>query len=96
MKRVHLLISGRVQGVWYRASTQQQAQQLGLVGWVRNLHDGRVEAVAEGLREALDALVRWAHDGPPAARVDQVAVSWSEPSGAFEGFEVRRSGTLDG
>ena len=96
MKRVHLLISGRVQGDWYRASTQQQAQQLGLGGWVRNLHDGRVEAVAEGLRVALDSLVGWAHDGPPAARVDQVTVSWSEPSGAFEGFEVRRSGTLDG
>ena len=93
--RVHLLIQGRVQGVWYRASTQQKAEKLGLTGWVRNLHDGRVEAVAQGAREALDALVTWAHDGPPTARVDHVSVRWTEPDEALEGFELRRTTHLD-
>ena len=93
--RVHLLIQGRVQGVWYRASTQQKAEKLGLTGWVRNLHDGRVEAVAQGAREALDALVTWAHDGPPTARVDHVSVRWAEPDEALVGFELRRTAHLD-
>ena len=95
VERVHLLIQGRVQGVWYRASTQRQAETLGLTGWVRNLHDGRVEAVAQGAREALDALVTWAHDGPPTARVDNVSVRWSEPGEALEGFELRRTTTFE-
>lgn len=93
--RVHLLIQGLVQGVWYRASTQQQAEKLGLTGWVRNLHDGRVEAVAQGPREALDALVTWAHDGPASARVDNVSVRWSDPQESLEGFELRRTVNLD-
>ena len=96
MKCAHLLISGKVQGVWYRASTQQKAQALGLCGWVRNLTDGRVEALTEGPADALDALIAWAHDGPPAARVEAVTVRWNEPSGAFNDFEVRPSATVDG
>jgi acylphosphatase len=95
VERAHLLIRGRVQGVWYRASTQRKAASLGLAGWVRNLGDGRVEAVAQGPREALDALVSWAHDGPPAARVDNVSVRWSEPGELLEGFELRRTANLD-
>ena len=89
MERAHLLISGRVQGVWYRASTRQEACALELVGWVRNLRDGRVEVLAEGPREALEALLRWCHEGPPAATVVEVDVNWSESSGEFAGFELR-------
>jgi len=72
-KRYHVF--GRVQGVWYRASTRDQALQLGLVGWVRNLDDGSVETVACGTPEALDAFKAWLRQGPPAARVDRVEES---------------------
>ena len=88
MERAHLFVTGRVQGVWYRASPRDKACSLGLVGWVRNLSDGRVEIVAEGSRENLDALLRWAHEGPPSAQVADVAVSWAEASAEFADFEV--------
>jgi len=88
MERVHLLISGRVQGVWYRAGTRERAEALGLVGWVRNLRDGRVEAVAEGPRDALDALVAWTWSGPPAAEVVDVVASWEEATAEADVFQV--------
>jgi acylphosphatase len=87
--RAHVVVSGRVQGVWYRGSMQEEAARLGLVGWVRNRHDGTVEAEAEGPREAVDALVAWARTGPPAARVLDVQVAWIEPRGERSGFAVR-------
>ena len=90
MERVHLLISGRVQGVFYRASTEAKARELGLGGWVRNLPDGRVEAVAEGPRAMLEQLVAWCHQGPPAARVGHVEPVFSEASGEFGDFSQRR------
>jgi acylphosphatase len=65
-------VSGRVQGVWYRASTQQRARELGLEGYARNLSDGRVEVLACGEHEALASLERWMWQGPPAAKVDSV------------------------
>jgi len=74
MRRVRAIVSGRVQGVSYRASTTAQARKLGLVGWVRNLPDGAVEIEAEGPNDAVDALVIWCWRGPPAARVTGVAV----------------------
>jgi len=86
---VHLHITGRVQGVWYRGSTQREARALGLSGWVRNLPDGRVEAEACGPREALEALVAWCHDGPELASVTDVQAIWSEPSGTYVDFQVR-------
>lgn len=89
-QRVHLEVSGRVQGVFYRASAEAHARKLGLVGWVRNLPDGRVEAVAEGPPEALDAFVAWCHKGPPAARVDEVFVAHEAATGEFTGFTTRR------
>lgn len=74
-----LLISGRVQGVFYRASTQDEAQALKLSGWVRNLPAGQVEVLAEGPREKIEALVAWCKKGPPMARVSSVDVKWCEP-----------------
>jgi acylphosphatase len=88
MERARLLISGRVQGVGYRYSTVNAARRFGLRGWVRNLDDGRVEAVAEGPREKLEELIRWAHQGPPAARVSDVAVTWEPATGEFRSFDV--------
>lgn len=87
--RLHLLISGRVQGVWYRASTRTRARDLGLTGWVRNLPDGRVEALAEGPGAALEALLAWCHDGPMLARVSAIDTTWGEATGEFSSFEAR-------
>ena len=71
-RRVRLLVSGRVQGVWFRGAMQQQAATLGLGGWVRNLRDGRVEALIVGPVKEVEALVEWAGVGPSGARVDRV------------------------
>lgn len=90
MERVRLLIRGRVQGVYYRASTRERARELGVVGWVRNLADGRVEALAEGPRDTLEQLVAWCEQGPPAARVSAVEPRWSEASGEFDDFRIVR------
>ena len=87
--RAHLNITGRVQGFWYRASTQAKAEELGLTGWVRNCADGSVELAAEGERAVLVALIAWAHDGPPGARVQAVDVRWEAAAGGFAGFNVR-------
>lgn len=84
-----LLITGRVQGVWYRASAQAEARRLGVRGWVRNLPDGEVEARVEGEREAVNAFVAWCRRGPPNARVDDVDVSPAEASEPLTGFTVR-------
>lgn len=75
MKSVHVLISGLVQGVGYRYSTRQAATERGVTGWVRNLPDGRVEAEFHGSAQAVDALLAWCEQGPPAARVESVEVS---------------------
>lgn len=89
MERVHIKVYGRVQGVFFRAHTQKEAQRLGLKGWVRNTEDGGVEAVAEGERGVLDAFVEWCNHGPPSASVQKVDVSW-EPAKANESdFQIR-------
>lgn len=90
MARLHLLITGRVQGVFYRQSTTQVATDLGLRGWVRNLPDGRVEVLAEGSQAALEQLLAFCHEGPPAALVEQVERAWQDETGEFERFETRR------
>ena len=82
----HLRIHGRVQGVYYRQTMQEQAQALQVTGWVRNRHDGSVEAYACGKPAALDALVAWAEGGPPAARVDECVVSPAEADPALHDF----------
>jgi len=86
MKRAHIWVSGKVQGVWFRASTVDVATKLKLKGWVRNLPDGRVEIVAEGKKEALDRLIEWCHEGPPLAIVDDVEIVWEEYKGEFLDF----------
>lgn len=83
----HLIITGRVQGVGYRQWTCHQAEKFGLRGWVRNRHDGSVEAVIDGEAAALQALIERAHHGPPAAKVDSVSVT--EADGEFSRFEWR-------
>lgn len=87
-RRVHVLISGRVQGVAYRAAMKAQAGGLGLSGWARNLPDGRVEATAQGSEEHLQDLLTWCHRGPPAARVNDVTATWHDPDPSLTGFEV--------
>ncbi len=88
MKRAHVWVSGWVQGVFFRAHTRDTALSLGLRGWVKNLPDGRVEAVFEGEDDALNKMVSWCHKGPAAARVDDVEVEWEEPTGEFEDFSI--------
>ncbi len=82
-----LIITGRVQGVSFRASMVHKARSLGVTGWVRNRSDGSVEAMICGTPEQIAAMLLWARRGPPAARVDHVAVE--EASGEFSGFEQR-------
>jgi acylphosphatase len=88
--RVHLVVSGLVQGVAFRAYTVDEAHRLRVAGWVRNLPDGRVEAEAEGERAALEALVAWCRAGPPSARVDGVEASWGSYRGDLGPFSIRR------
>lgn len=85
-RRVHLFISGRVQGVGFRAFTQRQAKGLGLTGWVRNLRDGRVEAIVEGPKDKVAQLIEKVNRGPRAARVEKVDVKDESPEGDFKDF----------
>lgn len=89
MKRAHVWISGRVQGVWFRATTREQAVRRNLAGWVRNLSDGRVEAVFEGPGQKVRDMIDWCHTGSRMAHVENVEVEWEEPEN-IEGFEVKR------
>ncbi|MHB0980898.1 MAG: protein-L-isoaspartate(D-aspartate) O-methyltransferase [Thermoleophilia bacterium] len=86
-QRVHVLVEGRVQGVWFRESMRAEAERLGVHGWVRNLSDGRVEAVFEGESGAVDAMVEWTHRGPERARVTAVVVEPEQPRGE-DSFQV--------
>ncbi len=88
MKRVRVLVSGEVQGVFFRDNCEQMAGREGVTGWVRNLPDGRVEAVFEGSEDAVDRLVAWANHGPEQAGVTDVETHVEAPTGE-SGFEVR-------
>lgn len=87
--RAHLYVSGHVQGVFFRESARRIAQALGLDGWVRNLPDGRVEAVFEGEQSAVERALAWCHHGPPDAHVAHVDTHWEPPAGEA-GFSIHR------
>ena len=89
--RVHLFISGTVQGVFFRDSAKQVAQSIGITGYVRNLQDGRVELVAEGEKDSIDILVQWCRKGPPTAIVVSVDIENEHYKGEFDLFDVKRS-----
>jgi len=86
---VHVIISGRVQGVWFRASTKKKAEQLGITGWVRNTFDGNVEAVFEGDEKIIEEMLEWCNHGPPLAKVDNVEVEKQPVSDEFDQFSFR-------
>jgi acylphosphatase len=87
LKTLHLVIHGRVQGVFFRNSMQSEAQYLAISGWVRNRPDRTVEAMVQGEADAVDAIVRWANRGPQMASVERVDIS--PGTGSYEGFEIR-------
>ncbi len=89
LARAHLIIKGRVQGVFYRAFTRDIATQLELRGWVRNLSDGSVEALFEGYSDEIKKAVEHCYSGPPGARVDVIDLEWEEYQGDLKGFQVR-------
>ena len=87
-ERAHVYVSGQVQGVNFRGATQDKAEELGLSGWVRNLQDGRVEAVFEGDSDTVRQMIEWCKSGPSSAGVDDVSVEQESPEG-ISSFEVR-------
>ncbi|MFO8015634.1 MAG: acylphosphatase [Candidatus Woesearchaeota archaeon] len=89
IRRYHLTISGRVQGVFFRANVQKKAEELGLAGWVRNMDDGRVEAVAQGPEDKVRELAEFCRKGPMLAKVDDVDVEEEKPEEGLSGFEIR-------
>jgi acylphosphatase len=89
MKRVRVTVSGRVQGVFFRAETQREATNLNLTGWVRNKADGRVEALLEGEDKNVDKMLEWCRKGPPAARVENVIVTEEPYTGEFNNFTIK-------
>ena len=88
-KQAHLKIYGEVQGVFYRANTQERAEELGLVGWVKNLGDGSVEIVVQGEEESIKEMMSWCYEGPAGSMVEDVHVSWEEIEEIFKEFSVR-------
>lgn len=89
MKRVRVLISGKVQGVYFRAYTKDEADRLGLKGWVRNLPDGRVEALFEGEESLVEKMIKWCHKGSPYSVVTNVEVIEEPYRGEFQDFQIR-------
>jgi acylphosphatase len=89
MKRVHVYISGLVQGVFFRAATRLAAADLNLTGWVRNMDDGRVESVLEGEDANVDKMIAWCNVGTPAARVEKVVSTEEHYTGGFHDFSIK-------
>ena len=87
--RAHIFVSGRVQGVFFRQNARKKARELGISGWVKNLPDGRVEAVFEGPKEKVEEMIKWARQGSIIARVDEVEVFWEEHKGEFNDFAIK-------
>ena len=87
--RAHVIIHGLVQGVWFRASTKDEADRIGVTGWVRNLPDGSVEAVFEGEKKKVEEIVGWCHRGPSGANVSNVEIGWDHFKKEFGRFDIR-------
>lgn len=87
--RVHIHVSGRVQGVFYRSNTRRRALELGLTGWVRNLPDGRVEAIVEGEEEQVEKLIQWCRRGPRSTAVAGLEARREPPTGEYTTFGIR-------
>jgi len=86
---VHVTISGRVQGVWFRANTKQKAEQLNVTGWVRNKKNGDVEAVFEGEEKHIKEMIEWCHNGPPLAKVEKVETKNQDPANNLDSFKIK-------
>ena len=86
--RAHVFVAGKVQGVYFRQNTMRTAREHGATGWVRNLDDGRVEAVIEGAEDVVRKVVEWCHQGPPASKVDAVEVKYEHHTGEFSDFAI--------
>jgi acylphosphatase len=89
LKQVHLVVRGRVQGVFFRASAQREARSLGVTGYAKNRPDGTVELIAEGDEEVLHDFIGWTHHGPSAARVENVDVRWRAFTGEYHDFRTQ-------
>lgn len=89
--RAQVVVSGKVQGVSFRESTRQTALRHSVNGWVRNLPDGRVEAIFEGAKDAVEVLLQFVRTGPPRAKVESVEIQIAEVEGEFQIFEIRHS-----
>ncbi len=87
-KKIHLLISGSVQGVFYRVNSKNKADEFGLTGWVRNISNGRVEIVAEGEEKNLKNMINWCNNGSNNAIISEIKVKWEKYSGKFDKFEI--------
>lgn len=87
--RVHIFVSGKVQGVFFREKTRRLAEALGLTGWARNLPDGRVEIIAEGEKEKIEEILEFARRGSKMAKVDGIEVEWQEFRGEFKNFDIK-------
>lgn len=87
--RAHVVIRGYVQGVWFRASTRDEATRIGVSGWVRNLSDGSVDALFEGEKKKVEEIIGWCHRGPSGAQVSRVDISWEPYKGEYQNFNIR-------
>ncbi|MBC7189494.1 acylphosphatase [Candidatus Aerophobetes bacterium] len=88
-KRAHILVEGKVQGVFFRATAKQVANSLGVKGWVKNRWDGKVELLVEGEEDAINRMIKWCHKGPPGAFVTNVEVEYEPFKGEFQNFTIR-------
>ncbi len=87
--RVHVLISGRVQGVWFRSSIKNKAEQLGIKGWVKNTFDGDVEAVFEGEENKINEILDWCHQGPPLSKVENIDITKQSVLDDYDQFSIK-------
>ena len=87
--RCHIFVSGRVQGVFFRATTKEMAEIIGVTGWVRNTENGKVEVMVEGEKEKVEQLIKWLRKGPPLAKVEKLDIEWQQYKGEFEDFKIK-------